>query len=329
MTRLASAIVGLLTTALLITGCAMLRALAVAQDAVTVLDALAVTPGGAAIAGEVVLATPLGPLSGGVPEHTVAFLAALTCPEGWVAHAAAQGRYVVGVPDGGTLAETVGTALTNREARSSGSHAHSFSDSDTISLSHTHGFSDSDTISFAHTHSFSDNINHSHSFSDTDSIAHSHGFSARTGGTTANHTHGYDRTGASTRSGSGSGSAAISALQFDDQTSNGASQTHQHDLSGTTGSGGGTVSISGTTGGGGGTSSGTTGGGGGTSSGTTGSGGGSDTVSISGTTGSGGGSATVDISGTTGSGGSSSTPAPYVQLLACRRVFVSSGLRVD
>ena len=323
MTRLASAIVGLLTTALLITGCAMLRALAVAQEAVTVLDALAVTPGGAAIAGEVVLATPLGPLSGGVPEHTVAFLAALTCPDGWVAHAAAQGRYVVGVHDGGTLAETVGTALTNREARSSGSHAHSFSDSDTISFSHahsfsdsdtisfshTHGFSDSDTISFAHTHSFSDNINHTHSFSDninhthsfsdTDSIAHNHGFSTRTGGTTANHTHGYDRTGASTRSGSGSGSAAISALQFDDQTSNGASQTHQHDLSGTTGSGGGTVSISGTTGGGGGT----------------------DTVSISGTTTSGGGSATVDISGTTGSGGSSSTPAPYVQLLACRRVL--------
>ena len=321
MTRLASAIVGLLTTALLITGCAMLRALAVAQEAVTVLDALAVTPGGAAIAGEVVLATPLGPLSGGVPEHTVAFLAALTCPDGWVAHAAAQGRYVVGVHDGGTLAETVGTALTNREARSSGSHAHSFSDSDTISFSHTHGFSDSDTISFAHTHSFSDNINHTHSFSDTDSIAHNHGFSTRTGGTTANHTHGYDRTGASTRSGSGSGSAAISALQFDDQTSNGASQTHQHDLSGTTGSGGGTVSISGTTGGGGGTSSGTTGGGGGTSSGTTGGGGGTDTVSISGTTTSGGGSATVDISGTTGSGGSSSTPAPYVQLLACRRVL--------
>ena len=134
MTRLASAIVGLLTTALLITGCAMLRALAVAQEVVTVLDALAVTPGGAAIAGEVVLATPLGPLSGGVPEHTVAFLAALTCPDGWVAHAAAQGRYVVGVHDGGTLAETVGTALTNREARSSGSHAHSFSDSDTISF---------------------------------------------------------------------------------------------------------------------------------------------------------------------------------------------------
>ena len=323
MTRLASAIVGLLTTALLITGCAMLRALAVAQEAVTVLDALAVTPGGAAIAGEVVLATPLGPLSGGVPEHTVAFLAALTCPDGWVAHAAAQGRYVVGVHDGGTLAETVGTALTNREARSSGSHAHSFSDSDTISFSHTHGFSDSDTI------------------------AHNHGFSTRTGGTTANHTHGYDRTGASTRSGSGSGSAAISALQFDDQTTNGASQTHQHDLSGTTGSGGGTVSISGTTGSGGGSEtvsiSGTTGGGGGTSSGTTGSGGGSETVSISGTTvsisgttGTGGGSGTIDISGTTGtgggtetvsiggttgSGGSSTTPAPYLQLLACRRVL--------
>ena len=207
------------------------------------------------------------------------------------------GRPVVGVHDGGTLAETVGTALTNREARSSGSHAHSFSDSDTISFSHTH------------------------SFSDTDSIAHNHGFSTRTGGTTANHTHGYDRTEVNTRSGSGSGSAAISALEFNDQTTNGASQTHQHDLSGTTGSGGGTVSISGTTGGGGGTSSGTTGGGGGTSSGTTGGGGGSDTVSISGTTTSGGGSATVDISGTTGSGGSSSTPAPYVRLLACRRVL--------
>ena len=300
MTRLASAIVVLLTTALLITGCAMLRALAVAQEAVTVLDALAVTPGGAAIAGEVVLATPLGPLSGGVPEHTVAFLAALTCPDGWV-----------------TLAETVGTALTNREARSSGSHAHSFSDSDTISFSHTHGFSDSDTISFAHSHSFSDsdsfnlahshtfsdsdtintnhnhsfsdNINHNHAFSDTDSIniAHNHSFSANSGNPTANHTHGYTRNNTDPfRVTSQQSGTSVFGNRDASSTTTGVSVGHQHSVSGTTGNGGG-----------------------------------SETVTISGTTGSGGGSETVTISGTTGSGGSSSTPAPYVQLLACRRVL--------
>ena len=156
--------------------------------------------------------------------------------------------------------------------------------------------------------------------------------SANSGNASTNHNHIYDRAeiGSSVSIQTGVG-AAVRTLEWSDTRSNGQSATHRHAVSGTTGNGGGneTVRISGTTGGGGGSEtvniSGTTGSGGGsetvTISGTTGSGGGSDTVSISGTTAASGGDATVNISGTTGSGGSSTTPAPYVQLLACRRVL--------
>lgn len=43
------------------------------------------------------------------------------CPTGWTPYTAAQGRVVVGMPSGGTMSGTVGTALTNLEDRT---HTH-------------------------------------------------------------------------------------------------------------------------------------------------------------------------------------------------------------
>lgn len=46
-----------------------------------------------------------------------------SCPTGWTELTAGRGRFLVGLPSGGTLAGTVGTALTNLEDRT---HTHSF-----------------------------------------------------------------------------------------------------------------------------------------------------------------------------------------------------------
>ncbi|PIR15949.1 MAG: hypothetical protein COV48_11555 [Elusimicrobia bacterium CG11_big_fil_rev_8_21_14_0_20_64_6] len=66
--------------------------------------------------------------SGGRPAGEVSFFNLATCPTGWTAIAAAQGRYLVGLPTSGTLAGITGTALSNGENRSVGSHGHSISD---------------------------------------------------------------------------------------------------------------------------------------------------------------------------------------------------------
>ena len=68
---------------------------------------------------------------------------------GWVTHTAAEGRYVVAVPDGGTIAGTTWTPLSN-QARAAGAHEHTFTGSDTVSFAHSHTFSDSDAINIAH-----------------------------------------------------------------------------------------------------------------------------------------------------------------------------------
>ena len=46
------------------------------------------------------------------------------CPAGWTALPAAQGRYLIGLSPGGTLAKTVGTALGDSENRPTGAHTH-------------------------------------------------------------------------------------------------------------------------------------------------------------------------------------------------------------
>lgn len=62
---------------------------------------------------------------GGAPSGAVMFFNLATCPSGWTAMAAAQGRYLVGLPSGGTLAGTQGTELSNLENRATGKHNHS------------------------------------------------------------------------------------------------------------------------------------------------------------------------------------------------------------
>ena len=65
---------------------------------------------------------------GGIPSGAVMFFNLSTCPTGWTALTAAQGRYLVGKPSGGTLAGTAGTALSNLENRPVGQHTHTIND---------------------------------------------------------------------------------------------------------------------------------------------------------------------------------------------------------
>jgi hypothetical protein len=76
-----------------------------------------------------------GQLSGGgpgapgrdatAPAGAVMFFDLADCPAGWSEFTDARGRYVVGLPEGGTLRGTSGTALTNEESRPVGQHNHS------------------------------------------------------------------------------------------------------------------------------------------------------------------------------------------------------------
>jgi hypothetical protein len=63
-----------------------------------------------------------------VPSGAVMFFNLTACPSGWSPLSGAQGRYLVGLPSGGTLGGTVGTALTNLENRPVGRHTHSITD---------------------------------------------------------------------------------------------------------------------------------------------------------------------------------------------------------
>lgn len=82
----------------------------------------------------------------GLPSGMIAAFAS-ACPTGWTEYTAARGRYLVGVPSGGTLSATVGTALTNAENRAVGQHLHSIDPPNTATTtdgSHTHTISTTD-----------------------------------------------------------------------------------------------------------------------------------------------------------------------------------------
>jgi len=64
----------------------------------------------------------------GVPAGFVGFFNLSSCPAGWSELTAARGRYLVGLPSGGTLAGTKGTALSNLEDRPVGQHNHALND---------------------------------------------------------------------------------------------------------------------------------------------------------------------------------------------------------
>ncbi len=64
----------------------------------------------------------------GVPAGFVGFFNLSSCPTGWSALNEARGRYLVGLPSGGTLAGTKGTALSNLEDRAVSQHSHTVND---------------------------------------------------------------------------------------------------------------------------------------------------------------------------------------------------------
>ena len=82
------------------------------------------------------------PKAAKAPADMIAAIAG-ACPSGWSEYTAARGRYVVGVPAGGTVEATVGLELGNTENRDVATHSHGT----TGSISHTH------TADLSHTHS--------------------------------------------------------------------------------------------------------------------------------------------------------------------------------
>lgn len=63
-----------------------------------------------------------------VPRGQVGFFNLSACPASWTEFTQARGRYPVGLPSGGVLAATAGTALSDQENRSTGSHVHGVTD---------------------------------------------------------------------------------------------------------------------------------------------------------------------------------------------------------
>ncbi|MBI5631587.1 MAG: hypothetical protein HY921_11980 [Elusimicrobia bacterium] len=69
-----------------------------------------------------------------LPTGAVMFFDLASCPSGWAPMVAARGRYLVGLPAGGALSGTAGTALSNLENRAAGRHWHPITDQQ-----HSHG----------------------------------------------------------------------------------------------------------------------------------------------------------------------------------------------
>ena len=68
-----------------------------------------------------------------VPAGAVMYFNLVDCPAGWAEITAARGRYIVGLPNGGALAGTQGTALTNRAIRQVlPAHSHTFTSGNTF-----------------------------------------------------------------------------------------------------------------------------------------------------------------------------------------------------
>ena len=59
-----------------------------------------------------------------VPRGAVGFFNLASCPPGWMPMREANGRYLVGISESGTLGAAVGEALTDQENRATGSHTH-------------------------------------------------------------------------------------------------------------------------------------------------------------------------------------------------------------
>jgi len=70
-------------------------------------------------------------------KDQVSFFNLAACPDGWSEYTAMRGRYPVGLPLSGTLAGTVGTALSDTENRAVGQHTHTFTGDAPASHLHT------------------------------------------------------------------------------------------------------------------------------------------------------------------------------------------------
>ena len=68
------------------------------------------------------------------PSGAVMHFALSSCPSGWSPYTPAFGRYLVGIPDTGSLEAQVGTALADKGNRPVGLHTHAV-----IDPGHTHG----------------------------------------------------------------------------------------------------------------------------------------------------------------------------------------------
>jgi hypothetical protein len=96
------------------------------------------------------------------PPGAVMFFNRENCPDGWTELTDSQGRVVVGLPGGGALGATVGTALTDQENRPVGQHTHTVNDPghyhEVYDPGHNHG-----AVDLGHTHPIND-PEHSHQF---------------------------------------------------------------------------------------------------------------------------------------------------------------------
>ncbi len=95
---------------------------------------------------------------GSVPSGSIMFFELATCPSSWSRFDALNGRMPMGLPSGGTLGATRGTALGNNQGRSiSTVVAHNHTASLTAAGSHTHSVNpapfDTSTVSLPHNHS--------------------------------------------------------------------------------------------------------------------------------------------------------------------------------
>lgn len=68
------------------------------------------------------------PTSSDIPSGAVMYFNLAACPTGWTELLFARGRYLVGLPSGGTRGGTAGIALTNLENRPVGQHNHQITD---------------------------------------------------------------------------------------------------------------------------------------------------------------------------------------------------------
>jgi len=84
-----------------------------------------------------------GDLGTSVPTGMVAFFNA-ACPTGWSVVTGSTGRYVLGLPSGGTNLATVGTQFNHGEDRTSGSHTHTGGLDDLVynETQHSHSVTD-------------------------------------------------------------------------------------------------------------------------------------------------------------------------------------------